>query len=322
MNHILSNDNTLLKVNTEIKGPVLEFDFPSVKVGIAEYEEGPTGCTVFHFPNEAVAAVDIRGGSPSTFTTDNHNLTAGERKLDAVCFTGGSVHGLEAVTGVTQELLKLNNYSTTWMPKVVGATIYDFVVRDNSIHPDKSLGSAAFRSARANIFPLGQQGAGRSAIVGKGYLEFETSGQGAAFMEVGSTKIAVFTIVNSMGSIIGRNGQVVRGFYDKNSGCRFPIQTFLQDKLNKSINDQSDKNTTLTLVVTNQKLPAVSLRHLSKQIHTSMARAIYPFHTIFDGDVLFMVSTNEIDNNDLDANHLGLYASELAWNAVLSSFKE
>jgi L-aminopeptidase/D-esterase-like protein len=321
MNHILSNDNTFLKSTTEITGPVLEFEFPSVKIGIAQYEQGPTGCTVFHFPNEAVAGVDIRGGSPSTFTTDNHNLTAGERRLDAVCFTGGSVHGLEAVTGVTQELLKINNYSTNWMPKVVGATIYDYVNRDNAIYPDKALGSAAFLSARANVFPLGQQGAGRSAIVGKGYLDFETSGQGAAFMEVGVTKIAVFTIVNSMGCIIGRNGQVVRGFYDKESGQRVPIQTFLQNKLNKLSPNQSDKNTTLTLVVTNQKLPAVSLRQLSKQIHTSMARAIYPFHTIFDGDALFMVSTNEIENTALDPNHLGLYASELAWDAALSCFK-
>jgi L-aminopeptidase/D-esterase-like protein len=44
-----------------------------------------------------------------------------------------------------------------------------------------------------------------------------------------------------------------------------------------------------------------------------MARAIYPFHTMDDGDVLFMASTNEVDNSDLDASHLGLFASELAW---------
>jgi hypothetical protein len=27
--------------------PVLEFDFPGLQVGVAAYEEGPTGCTVF-----------------------------------------------------------------------------------------------------------------------------------------------------------------------------------------------------------------------------------------------------------------------------------
>jgi L-aminopeptidase/D-esterase-like protein len=120
----------------------------------------------------------------------------GERNLDAICFTGGSVHGLEAVTGVTSEILKLNNYSIQSMPKVAGATIYDFVLRNNSIYPDKSLGRAAFKAAQFNKFPLGTQGAGRSAKVGKGFHECENGGQGGAFRQIGPTKIAVFTVVN------------------------------------------------------------------------------------------------------------------------------
>ncbi len=45
----------------------LRFDFPGLRVGIAEYEEGPTGCTVFHLPpGGAACSVDIRGGSPGT----------------------------------------------------------------------------------------------------------------------------------------------------------------------------------------------------------------------------------------------------------------
>ncbi|MDF2652031.1 MAG: hypothetical protein K0Q73_7836, partial [Paenibacillus sp.] len=37
-----------------------------------------------------------------------------------------------------------------------------------------------------------------------------------------------------------------------------------------------------------------------REVHFS--RAIYPFHTLFDGDVLFMVTTNEIQNEKLDTN--------------------
>ncbi|OAB25919.1 hypothetical protein PMSM_27535 [Paenibacillus macquariensis subsp. macquariensis] len=80
----VSNDNTKLEPKTQIRGRTIFFDFPSIRIGIAEYEEGPTGCRVFHFPNEVTEAVDVRGGSTSTFTTDNHNLFAGEQKLDAV----------------------------------------------------------------------------------------------------------------------------------------------------------------------------------------------------------------------------------------------
>ena len=41
-----SNEDYQLQPKTDFGGPALEFDFPGVKIGIAEYEEGATGCTV------------------------------------------------------------------------------------------------------------------------------------------------------------------------------------------------------------------------------------------------------------------------------------
>ena len=50
-----------------------------------------------------------------------------------------------------------------------------------------------------------------------------------------------------------------------------------------------------------------------------MARAIQPFHALEDGDVLFAVSTAEVESDPLlDTTALGVVASELAWDAVLS----
>src|SRR4051812_1384660 len=49
---------------------VLKFDWPAIHVGTGEYEEGPTGVTVFHFPKRAIGAVDVRGGGPGTVNTD------------------------------------------------------------------------------------------------------------------------------------------------------------------------------------------------------------------------------------------------------------
>jgi len=68
-------------------------------------------------------------------------------------------------------------------------------------------------------------------------------------------------------------------------------------------------------------MPAMHLRQLSKQIHTSMARAIYPFHTIDDGDVLFMATTNDVEDPIVDPGLIGLVSSELAWDAVLNCFE-
>ncbi len=50
-----------------------------------------------------------------------------------------------------------------------------------------------------------------------------------------------------------------------------------------------------------------------------MGRAISPFQTIQDGDVLYAVTTSEVENPTLGGIALGMVASELAWDAVLTS---
>ncbi len=79
-------------------------------------------------------------------------------------------------------------------------------------------------------------------------------------------------------------------------------------------------NTNLTLLVTDQKLDPLQLRSVARQVHSSMARAIQPFHTRWDGDILFAVSTQQVANEKLDEVSLGIVASEIAWDAVLASF--
>ena len=100
-----------------------------------------------------------------------------------------------------------------------------------------------------------------------------------------------------------------------------PITEHLERALaeNTEISRASTGNTTLTLVATNQQLDFWALQRLAIQVHTSMARAIQPFHTQRDGDVLFAVTTGEVENPDLAPVDLGVIASELAWDAVLSS---
>ena len=72
-------------------------------------------------------------------------------------------------------------------------------------------------------------------------------------------------------------------------------------------------------MVTNQKLSYSELSRLAIQTHTSLNRAIQPFHTSYDGDTLFAVTTAEIRNPDLPLLDLSTHAAELAWDAVLSS---
>jgi 6-aminohexanoate-oligomer endohydrolase len=291
----------------------LRFDFPGLRVGIAEYDEGPTGCTVFHLPpGGAACSVDIRGGSPGTI--GNYEWA------HAVCFAGGSLYGLEAACGVAAELMAMRGYTVGWteVELVLGAIVYDFGRRDNAVYPDHALGRKALRAAQEGVFPLGRRGAGRSVTVGKtfGLEQGEFSGQGGAFRQIGPTKLAVFTVVNAFGAIVDREGNVVRGHFDPERGTRTPLVEGLESQLPRT----APGNTTLTLVITNQQLSRRELKQLGVQVHGSLGRAIQPFHALVDGDVLYTVSTAEVENEELTSVGLGILASELAWDAVLSCF--
>lgn len=314
----ISNDTIELTPQPPPDGPALTFDCPGLQIGVAEYPEGPTGCTVFSFPAGAALAVDVRGGSPS--------VVGDLGRTHAICLTGGSIYGLEAVAGVGAELLAQRNYDPAWdkIGLTAGAVIYDYGARDNAIYPDKALGRAALRWAQPGRFPLGPRGAGCSATAGKGLSlkRGEATGQGGAFRQIAETRIAVFTVVNAIGVIVDRQGRVVRGGLDRRTGTR----QSLVDEAAALITGSADTtgppmgNTTLTVVVTNRQLGHRELHQLGRQVHSSMARAIQPFHTLFDGDVLFTATTGELADDHLSDGTLAVIASELAWDAVLTSF--
>lgn len=324
---------------TYAEGRKLAFDFPGMKVGIAEYDEGPTGTTVFYFPGSAKGAVDVRGGAPGDVNAAVLMNARDAKLVQAVVFSGGSWYGLSAATGVANGIkdLKTEQGDPDFIAGVVGAIIFDVGGRRFSrITPDDRLGKAALQSAAEGWFPLGARGAGRSAMQGYYYLRgdgadryanWPHSGQGGAFRTFGPTKVGVFTVVNALGTIVDRDGRMVRCERNgKTNQC-----PMIRDKLKAfaPIGGGTDSpptgptgNTTLTLVVTNQKLPFWALQRLAVQVHGSMSRGIQPFATEADGDVLFAVSTDEVDNPELSPMDLGVLASELAWDAILSSVPE
>ncbi len=312
---MITNDNTELTPVIPSGGPTLEYDFPAFRVGVAEYPAGPTGCTVFHFRKPVATSVDQRGGAVGA--TGNHEWN------HAICFAGGSSYGLEAAAGVSAELFAQCDYGTAFdqIAEVSGAIIYDYRPRDNAIYADKELGRLALRTARPNWFPLGARGAGCSARCGRGPEQKgrQPSGQGGAFRRIGSTRIAAFSVVNSLGAICDRQGRVVRGHLVPETGEHYHyVEELARLRQAGGEGCASVGNTTLTVVITNQQLGYRMLRQFARQVHSSMARAIQPFHTVYDGDVLYAVTTGEVDNPDLDEVALGVEAGEAVWDAVLS----
>ncbi len=168
-----SNDNSSLIPATPTSSRRLEFDFPGLKIGCAEYSEGPTGCTVFLFERGWPMAIDKRGGMVGT--------TGDFDWAHALTFAGGSLLGLEAAAGVGAFLFASKDYSTNHIPLVNGGIIWDYVNRQNTIYPDKALGRAAAAGAVEGGVPLGRIGAGRSATLGRHGFRRNPAGRARRF---------------------------------------------------------------------------------------------------------------------------------------------
>lgn len=307
----------------------LTFDWPILKVGVGEYPSGPTGVTVFHFDKKVSVAVDARGGGTGTINVPYMDIGYPLPELDTVVFAGGSWYGLEATTAVASALKDdgiRDGDAFSAVPNIamsVGSIIFDFGGRRlNEIYPDKRLAQAAFRGAKTGSFPLGPHGAGALTVTGGLFGCNAHSGQGGAFFEQGDLKIAVFTVVNALGVVVDRNGQVAACYKGNDWPDTLKASELLSHYSFGSWPQEqqgSAKNTTVSLVVTNQALGPAELKRFAVQVHTSMARALQPFATIYDGDVLYAVSTQELKEQKKSVVDLGIIAGELMWDAILTS---
>lgn len=311
---------------------ILTFDFPDFLIGSAEYSEGPTGLTLFYFPKGAQAAVDIRGGSVGTFFTQE-KMQQGEALIDGVVLTGGGIVGLESVSGIVSELFaQRQNQSFHQMPLITGGVIFDYTPRQNALYPDKALGVKALANLKINEFKLRSHGAGSSATVGKLFGRYYPAGQGGAFGQWGDTKVAVFTVVNAVGVILNDKGEIVYGVEKPLS-----MEAFLKQSAAALMREgpvtfaNAGGNTTLTVVIINQKLAPRHLQQIGRSVHHALSQVIYPYASPLDGDLVYTISTGSIESDlyrpgasiETDLNlktiHLCTLAGDLAKQAVWSA---
>jgi L-aminopeptidase/D-esterase-like protein len=330
----ISNDQSALQPVVNDGGKELTFDWPIIWVGTAEYKEGPTGVTVFRFGRKVLAAYDVRG-EPGTANTDMLRLGRDKPMLDAVVLSGGSFYGVESTTAVASAMKddQLRTGAFTDVAYATGAIIYDMGDRRlNEVYPDKKLAQAAFRAAKPGIFRVGSAGAGRFAKTGYFFGLNAHSGQGGAYYERGNLKIACFTVVNALGVVTDREGHIKAGYRDPawptNLATTADLLKVVRETGGGPAKTQPTQNTTISLVVVNQKLNFGDLQRLAIQVHTSMSRGLQPYATEWDGDVLFAVSTGEADLPQDEKERttaialIPTIASEVMWDAILSSVPE
>lgn len=299
---------------------MLRFDFSEIEIGLAQSEHKDTGCTVVRFPRGSIAAVDIRGGAVAARETANLEESSADAGVDAIVLAGGSTYGLEAASGVMLDLFQERQFNGDFsqIPSVPSAIVYDFRNRsDKKVYPNREMGQQAHQNRLRNMIPTGRVGAGTNVWVGKFQegLEKEQSGQGAAFSEQDGIKVLCISVVNAMGNILDHQGKIVRGSMAPNGN-----RVHFQNQHSTDFSDDLAGNTTISLLVTNLALSRSALKRLAIMTHTSMARVIEPFHTAWDGDVFFAVSTGSLSSNETSEKKAHLLAIETIQKAVLNSF--
>lgn len=292
-------------------------DVGGLKVGSAHDAGAMTGVTVIRPDARAVAAVAVAGGGPGTRETDALAPDTLVDAIDALVFSGGSVYGLAAADGVVaalgaagQGFALIPNSAVPRSPVVPAAILYDLANAGNKAWgeapPYRALGMSALEDAKAE-FALGRTGAGYGAQAGT-----SAGGLGSSSIITDDGMIVgALAAVNSFGATMMPGTDVFWAWpYEQANefGGKRPPASFTLDlddwgaaKANPATRGQSASgrtNTTLACVATNVALTSAEAQRVAKMAMSGMSRAIRPVFAPFDGDVVFCLSTAQIDRPD------------------------
>ena len=271
-------------------------DVDGLFVGNAMDEKARTGVTVVLPEGGALASAEVRGGAPGTREIELLDPTCQVQRIDGICLSGGSAHGLGACDGVAGWLHERNrglNVGPWHIPIVPGAIIYDLGIdgeRDRGRY--QSYGDLA-RAACDNAgpeFALGNIGAGLGACAGqlKGGL-----GSASAVAEDG-LQVAALVVANPVGAVVmPGSGTLWSWALERNGemGHQHPPGPVSGVEEDLPVEARIGGNTTLAVVATNATLDKAQAKRVAIMAHDGMARAIRPVHTPFDGDTIFALST-------------------------------
>jgi L-aminopeptidase/D-esterase-like protein len=280
-------------------------DVDGIAVGNAQSETVRSGVTVVLPDQRAVAACDVAGGAPGTRETDALNPSCLVDAVEGIVLSGGSVYGLEAMSGAVAWLgARKRGFALgetpVVSPVVPGAVLFDLPNGGDKSWgerpPYRAWGMVACESA-ARDFALGNVGAGMGAMAGN-----LKGGLGSASALDGETQVGALIAVNPFGSaVIPSTGHFWAAPYelDREFGGRgwpsAPPAVSSEDPIRGSRLDIAPLapggNTTIGVVATNAALTKAEAQRIAIMAQDGLARAIRPIHSHVDGDTIFVLAT-------------------------------
>jgi L-aminopeptidase/D-esterase-like protein len=297
-------------------GPLnLITDVGGLVVGSAHDAMVGTGVTVIRPNARAVTAVVVAGGGPGTRETDALAPDTLVDAVDAIVFSGGSVYGLAAADGVTATLgaaghgfALFPNSAIPTSPIVPAAILYDLANSGDKAWgetpPYRILGMQALKNAQA-AFDLGRSGAGFGARAGG-----DPGGLGSASIATDDgIVVGALAAVNSHGAVKMPGSEAFWAWPFEQSGefgGTRPAQDYVLDPDDWGVAKSNPgfrplppmagrTNTTLCCVATNVALAPAEAQRIAKMAMAGVARAVRPAFAPFDGDVVFCLSTAQIE---------------------------
>lgn len=297
-------------------------DVPGISVGHYHDQKAQTGCTVILVVPAAIAGVDVRGSAPGTHEIELLKPVRLVNHVNAILLTGGSSFGLAAATGVKRYLVEQGiGYDTgiAQIPIVPAAVIFDLGVGDPGVYPDADMGYAACQNARKMAWPEGLIGAGSGATVGKlaGQQNAMAGGVGSCARKIGPVVVGVLSVVNSLGNVITPGTGTIL------AGARDPATRGFLDPIDQLINMEVKPfpgaiNTTLAVVAANVEMTREDATKIAQMAQDGLARAIHPAHTMYDGDIVFVLATGQ---HRMNINAVGAIAAELVAESIVRAVR-
>ena len=275
-------------------------DIAGLLVGNASDERLKSGVTAIVCEKPCIAAVHVMGGAPGTRETDLLSPENTVETVNAIVLSGGSAFGLDAASGVQANLRARGigfELGGQVIPIVPAAILFDLINggdKDWGTYPPyRELGFEAAQNA-VTEFATGSVGAGTGAMVAtlKGGL-----GTASTRLPNGTT-IAALVAVNAVGTpLIGDSRHFWAAPFEIDSefgglGLPHPMPGDATDlRIKFRERNHPSANTTIAVIATDAVLTKAQAKRLAIAAHDGFARAIWPAHTPFDGDLIFALAT-------------------------------
>jgi L-aminopeptidase/D-esterase-like protein len=295
---------------------------PGFQVGHAHDLQNITGCTVILCPPGTVGGADVRGSAAGTRQMDALNCLHIVEEVQGVCIAGGSAFGLDAAGGVLKYLEERGqgfDVGITRVPIVPTAVIYDLSVGNCRVRPDQAMGYAACRAATGHPQGDGCVGAGVGATVGKllGVTQATKGGLGTSFLTgPQGLQVGALAVVNAFGDVVDpATGAILAGARRSPDSFEF-ADTALMLRQGFVRRQFGELNTTIGVVTVNAILSRGQAQKIAQMGHNALARCIRPVHTLFDGDVVYVLARPQVS---ADLHVVGLLAQAALEQAILSA---